>query len=100
MAVILFEQEDADYLQWITDHPDGYVVNAMPSLDPDYLVLHRASCRSINRYPRMDENPGGFTERQYRKLCSLSLAELEGHLRAKVVEPDPFSQQCTLCLPV
>ena len=97
MAVILFEDDDAGYLRWISEHPAGYVVNMRRWLDPDYLVLHRASCFSINRYPKMLEHPGGFTERSYRKLCSSSLSELEAHLSQMTSKPDPFSKVCSLC---
>ena len=99
MAVTLFEHDDAGYLRWISEHPNGYVVNTRRWIDPDYLVLHRASCFSINRYLNMHENPGGFTEREYRKLCSTSLSELEAHLRRIIREPDPFSNVCSLCAP-
>ena len=97
MAVAFFEDDDMGYLQWISEHPDGYVVNSRRRVGPDYLVLHRASCFSINRYPNMDEEPGGFTERQYRKFCSTSRSELEDHLRRMIGEPDPFSKVCSLC---
>ena len=99
MAVTLFVHDDAGYLRWISEHPNGYVVNSRRWFDPDYLVLHRASCFSINRYTNMHENPGGFTERAYRKLCSTSLSGLEAHLRRMTGEPDPFSKVCSLCAP-
>ena len=85
--VTLFEDDDAGYLRWISEHPNGYVVNMRRSVDPNYLVLHRASCFSINRYPNMDEDPGGFTERAYRKLCSTSLSALEDYLRRAIGDP-------------
>ena len=99
MTVSLFEDDDTGYLRWISEHPDGYVVNTRRRFDPDYLVFHRASCFSINRYPNMHEDPGGFTERAYWKLCSTSLSELEDHLRRTIGELDPFSKVCSLCAP-
>ena len=81
VMVILFEDDEAGYLRWINEHPDGYVVNTRRWFDPDYLVLHRASCSSIKIHRNMHDDPGGFTERNYRKLCSASLSDLEDHLR-------------------
>ena len=70
MTVNLFENDEAGYLEWISEHPDGYVVNVRRWLDPDYLVLHRATCFSISRHRNMDEDPGGFTERSFEKIIS------------------------------
>ena len=97
MAVILFEDDDTGYLRRISEHPDGYVVNMRRWLDPDYLVLHHAGCPSVIRYPNMRENPGGFTERAYRKLCCTSLSELKDHLSQMTSSPDPFSKVRSRC---
>jgi len=60
---------DTPYLQWLHDHPAGWVLNSRRRLDPTYMILHRATCHSINRATRQaDENP--FTGRGYIKVCS------------------------------
>ncbi len=97
MAVVLFESDDPAYLRWIADNSDGYVVNMRKRQDDDYLVLHRASCFSIIRYPNMDKNPGGFTERDYRKLCGASIADLQVYLSKVTNKRHPFSKRCSLC---
>ncbi|MBB5801782.1 hypothetical protein F4560_001550 [Saccharothrix ecbatanensis] len=39
------------YERWLAEHQDEFVVNAERSLNPDNLVLHRASCHTINGTP-------------------------------------------------
>ena len=90
---ILFRDDDASYLTWVIEHPGGFVVNLRKNFDPTYLVLHRAMCPSIRKYPGMYRNPGGFTERGYMKLCSLSINDLESYLK----KHPPFSSRCGLC---
>jgi len=97
MTVIVFEDDDDAYLRWVAEHPDGYVVNMRRRLDPNYIILHRADCPTIARYPNMDKDPGGFTERAFRKLCSTSLSELRGYLAPTRSEPDSFSKVCSRC---
>ncbi len=97
MAVVLFENDESAYLQWLAENPDGYVVNMRKERDDDYLVLHHARCHSITRHHGMDENPGGFTERSYRKLCGASIASLQGYLSEITKQRHPFSKRCSLC---
>src|SRR5688572_10877088 len=73
MKPLMFDSDDRHYLLWAERHPDGYVVNLRRQRDASYVVLHRATCRSVHRYAGIDANPGGFTERGYRKLCGISL---------------------------
>jgi hypothetical protein len=97
MSIVLFENDDLAYLRWLADNSDGYVVNMRKRQDDSYLVLHRASCFSITRYPDMDNDPGGFTERAYRKLCAASIADLKEYLSKVTNKRDPFSKRCSLC---
>lgn len=97
MTGIVFDGDDSRYLQWLQDNPHGYVVNMRRRFDPSYVVLHRAVCYSITRYPLMEKNPGGFTERDYRKLCGASIADLQGYLSKVTNKRHPFSKRCSLC---
>ncbi|MFC4353031.1 hypothetical protein ACFOW6_15885 [Fodinicurvata halophila] len=99
MTVWHFVDDDAGYLDWLKQHPFGFVVNLRRSFDPDYVVLHCASCVSIQRYPKMKSEPGGFTERGYTKLCGESLGSLEQELERFTTRPEPFSKRCSLCMP-
>jgi hypothetical protein len=44
-----FEDDDASYLRWSQDHPDGFVINALRGSLADPIV-HRAECWSITRH--------------------------------------------------
>lgn len=97
MACMLFDGDDSRYLQWLHENSDGYVINMRRRFDPGYVVLHRAACSSIRRYPRMDKYPGGFTERAYLKLCGSSIAELESYLVTVADGSYSISSACSWC---
>jgi hypothetical protein len=99
MGVIVFSDNEAAYLRWVAKHPNGFVVNTRRELDPDYLVLHRATCATVNKHRGMDENPGGFTERNFQKICCDSLPDLVNYLRGTTGLSDPFSKECSKCTP-
>lgn len=46
-----FVDDEAGYLRWVGDHPDGFVVNTYRQPRADYLVLHRSACGSIRGAP-------------------------------------------------
>ena len=48
-----FKDDDVGYLRWVAENPQGYVVNLRRWHDPTYVVLHRACCSAIQRYPNM-----------------------------------------------
>jgi hypothetical protein len=99
MKTLMFDSDDRTYLQWAEGHPDGYVVNLRRQRDASYVVLHRATCRSVHRYAGIDANPGGFTERGYRKLCGTSLPEVIDYLRREFGRQQPITKECLLCVP-
>jgi hypothetical protein len=81
--MIEFEGDDKGYLQWMADNQDGFVLNVRRRRrDSEYVVLHRAACRSI-----VDENraAGAYTERGYRKICATDRASYARLLNSKVV---------------
>lgn len=72
--VTIFRANDAGYLAWIDEHADGWVINARATLDRSYLKMHRTSCLHISN-PEVD--PGGWTERDYIKVCGADAASLK-----------------------
>ena len=94
-----FNNDDSAYLDWLAAHPDGFVVNTRRPLSADYLVLHRATCHTVRSYPGMAARPGGFTERQYQKLCADSVEALRRALSAHTRRPGIFSGRCPICAP-
>lgn len=68
----IFRDAEADYLAWITRHPEGWVVNCTRSPNPGYLVLHRADCWTIGA-----RGAGNYTTREYIKVCSVHRSTLD-----------------------
>jgi hypothetical protein len=67
-----FIDDDAAYVAWLADHPGGFVLNTFPHVSSSYLVLHRASCRTVNR----PLAAGRHWTHQYGKACSDDRSEL------------------------
>jgi hypothetical protein len=43
-----FVRNDTAYREWLEQHPGGFVLNyEVDGPNPDYLVLHRADCPTI-----------------------------------------------------
>ncbi len=95
--MIRFSDDDASYLAWLTAHPNGFVVNVRRSPDPDYVALHRASCKSISSDKR---RPGAYTARGYRKVCGITEAELKLAAKSEGRSDGSFSRRCGLCCSV
>ena len=55
--MIEFKSDEKGYFKWLAAHPSGYVLNVRSEADPDYVVLHRASCGSISS---QKQKPGAF----------------------------------------
>jgi hypothetical protein len=100
MECILFDGDDDAYQAWLEDHPGGYVINTRrrPGFDPSLMVLHRASCRLIRDYNEMAQE-GGFTERKYVKICSVSISALREWVRQHGRPDGSFSKECSHCNP-
>jgi hypothetical protein len=71
-----FKDNDEGYLAWLTANPTLYVLNAERSLNPNNLVLHRATCRHINDTP----SRGARWTVDYIKVCG-GRQTLEGYAR-------------------
>ncbi len=88
-----FVDDDAGYLAWLARHPDGLVLNAWAHVDAGYLVLHRASCRTINR----DLAVGKSWTHQYGKACAMTADELR---RWALESAGGIPRPCGICAPV
>lgn len=66
IEVEIFRDDDEGYLAWVAAHPRGFVLNAERSPRPGYLILHRATCRTISGRP----SRGGPWTGPYIKICS------------------------------
>ena len=74
-----FVNDDAGYITWLEAHPSGFVLNTDLHPKPDYLILHRSTCRSINR----QLPPGSMWTSPYVKTCSDRRDEIEAYARAE-----------------
>ncbi len=96
---VIFKNDDDGYLKWLQENQSGFVVNTRERIiDPDYMVLHNASCKQISKYPNMIQNPGGFTERDYIKICSDSINGLSEWVRNNGRLDGSFSKECGNCI--
>jgi hypothetical protein len=84
-----FVDDDAGYLRWVAQNPDGYVLNTYRQPAASYLKLHRATCGTINDRPARGDN---WTV-DYQKVCG-DRAELELWARNQV---DGELQPCPIC---
>lgn len=75
--IVIFKNmpNDDDYIKWIDENPNGFVLNIDQTKDPskiwkDYPKIHFANCGQLNKRP-------GRTTKKYFKVCSNSIEELE-----------------------
>ena len=80
MAVEIFKNDEKRYLAWVHANPYGFVLSTDRGMKPSYMILHQAFCKSIREYSKTAQ-PGGFTERQYIKVCSTDLPSLKDWVR-------------------
>ena len=92
---ILFSCDDPGFIKWVNTHPTGWVLNIRRRQDPKYVVLHRATCRTLVQ--REGVPAGGFTSRGYRKVCAESVESLREWAAANGRPNHTFSKECSLC---
>lgn len=94
--MIEFLDDEEGYLSWIAQNPEGLVLNVRRLVDPNYVVLHRATCGSISTDKR---EPGAYTTRDYRKVCAANVLELQHAAKREGRTDGSFSKRCGLCRP-
>ena len=94
--MIEFENDEAGYFAWLAGNPNGFVLNVRSKADPEYVVLHRASCGSIS-----SQKPatGAYTCRGFRKWCANGVADLRIAAKKEGRLDGTFSKRCGLCRP-
>lgn len=90
-----FEPDDEKYLQWLNEHPEGFILTSNKSLYLNFTVIHKATCNKI-KIPTGKAKPGGFTERHYIKVYADSTTVLESWLRKR--KPNGSSRKCSFCI--
>jgi hypothetical protein len=94
--MVHFLNDDPGFLAWTAANPNGFVLNVRRRPDPNYVVLHRATCKSISNERHA---PDAFTGRGYRKICASSVAELQKAAQSEGRSNGSFSKRCSLCQP-
>jgi hypothetical protein len=89
IAPMIFLDDDLGYRQWIKQNSLGYVVNCDRRVNPQYIVLHRATCRTISA---SDVN---YTHGDYQKVCARTREELQ---KWSVSEAGVAPSACGICL--
>lgn len=85
-----FQDDDGGYEGWLAGHQDGFVLNTARNPAPNYVMLHRATCRTIAGTPARGVRWTG----EYIKFCG-TRAELEEFARVQV---GGAASPCRLCL--
>lgn len=96
MPVKMFVDDENGYQQWITNHPDGYVLTTVRDISPDYMSLHKATCRMISRYMK-NMAADAFTARGYIKIFSESTCNLLDWIKQN--DGTGFTKLCSICAP-
>lgn len=84
-----FKDDDDGYLAWVAANPGLYVLNTERNPRPSYLVLHRATCHTINGSHARGLQWTG----EYVKFCG-SRSDLEAFARDNV---GGEARPCGLC---
>lgn len=88
--VLLFDNDEAAYLRWVNENPDGFVVNIDRGEQmPMYPMVHSAKHRSVS-----SASIGNFTTGEYVKYCCTNLAELEAFAERQFRLPLNRCRQC------
>ncbi len=89
--IVEFRDDDVSYLNWLSAHPTGYVINIQRSLNSADARMHHASCRTI-----ADEPPrGGPRTGPYIKFCSVNIRDLSDWGIAHAGEAITACRVCT-----
>lgn len=73
--VRVFDSGDEPYFRWMDEHPEGFVLNTHPGRTSRYATFHISGCSWIS--PNENYEPGGYTERDYIKVCSPDIRVLK-----------------------
>ncbi len=88
--VVEFRDDDEGYLRWLAEHPGGYVLNCHRKPTANYLVIHRATCRSISGTPAR----GRRWTAEYIKVCAVTVTDIDRWTSALIGAPGQTCAQC------
>ena len=92
MSAVRFFDDDSGYVIWRSTHEEGLVLNCAPVPQHNYLMLHKASCRTL-RALRADYS--SWTH-HYVKVCANSREEIDRWIADNV--PGGVARRCQACI--
>ncbi|AEV76446.1 hypothetical protein MycrhN_5984 [Mycolicibacterium rhodesiae NBB3] len=93
-VVVFKDGNDQGYREWVRLHKGGYVLNIERTLNANNVILHQASCPSINGEPARGDV---FVGDSYIKVCASRKPELEQWADENAVGTDIKWCQLTSC---
>ena len=94
----IFDSGDAPFLQWMIEHPSGYVINTERRETSRYTFLHRSGCHHLAGLVE-GQGPDGYTQREYIKVCSENAEALLDWCLQERTRSKGFSRYCKTCRP-
>lgn len=91
MSAREFRDDDTGYMEWLTEHPAGYVTNIRRNHSPTDARVHRAGCSAIS--VRQQSGKGSWTN-QYVKVCAEHMIGIEQWAAEHVGEPISGCRTC------
>ena len=90
--MILFLDEDRAYLNWVTHHRQGFVLDCQRNPTKSHLVIHRATCPAIKH---ADSKRSHWTTGKHMKGCSLVLEQLTMWAKGQTEHEPTFCPDCS-----
>ncbi|MBP7605426.1 MAG: HNH endonuclease [Giesbergeria sp.] len=91
-----FINRESEYLTWVNEHPDGFVLNAEKTPRAAYMPLHTALCPTVMQYSKKARKDA-FTGHSYIKICSDEPSALLAWMAGYGAKN--FSKLCSKCKP-
>lgn len=96
-GVVEFSGDDKAYQEWVTSHPQGFVVNTNQGISPKYMVLHKARCSHVSNFSTRKQ--GAFTQGDFMKACAVEIDRLREWAKVHGRSDGSFSGECSICKP-
>ncbi len=90
--MILFLDEEQSYLNWVTHHRTGFVLDCLRHPTKAHLVLHRATCADIKQSRSRHTH---WTTGKHMKACSLRAEELVDWARDQTEHEPAICPHCS-----
>jgi len=99
MPIVIFDNDDNNYFNWISLNPEGFVLNSSRIGKHDNnLTLHKSTCDRVG-HKRSNDRANSRTD-IYLKHCCSKLSPLEHWASANKNLKHPVGYyRCAICFP-